>query len=436
MIVAADGPRPPAAGRECICTARITAAQNTRNWAFSCGLSPGSSRLPTPEPPSDQLTCLPEPLMPANGFSCSRQAMPYFCATRCRVMHDHLLMIGGHVGVFVDRGDFVLGRSDFVVPRLDRHAQLEQLALGFQHAGQHALGNRAEVVVFEFLALGRLGAVQRAAGGDQVGPGEVEVAVDQEVFLLGAGRGRDRAGVLVAEQLQNPLGLLVQRLHRTQQRRLLVQRLAGPGDRTPSECRASCRWGFPECRPGWSDPRPCSRGLRTWRGCRPRESSKRRARPGSAPCRENSASAVPSPVGRQEAVVLFGRQAGQRVEDVGVVGGPFSMAQSFMAKATASATLGSSFSPFLIVCCKGLVDRLRQPILHDLSLKTFEREQLAAWGLFEIQGLSIRFVVGHRRNRLLTCTTQGLTPVRTKYGMRAMAHGLLANCMPGGERTP
>ncbi len=67
-----------------LCTARITAAQNTRNWAFSCGLSPGSSRLPRLQP-SDQLTCLPEPLMPANGFSCSRQTMPYFCATRVKV---------------------------------------------------------------------------------------------------------------------------------------------------------------------------------------------------------------------------------------------------------------------------------------------------------------------------------------------------------------
>ena len=63
---------------------------------------------------------------------------------------------------------------------------------------------------------------------DQVGPGEVEVAVDQEVFLLGAGGGRDRAGVRVAEQLQDALGLLVQGLHRAQQRRLLVERLAGP----------------------------------------------------------------------------------------------------------------------------------------------------------------------------------------------------------------
>ena len=40
----------------------------------------------------------------------------------------------------------------------------------------HALGNRAEVLIFELLALRRLGAEQRPAGVDQIGPRQVEVA--------------------------------------------------------------------------------------------------------------------------------------------------------------------------------------------------------------------------------------------------------------------
>ena len=36
--------------------------------------------------PSDQFTCLPDPLMLANGFSCVRHAMPYFSATRLSVI--------------------------------------------------------------------------------------------------------------------------------------------------------------------------------------------------------------------------------------------------------------------------------------------------------------------------------------------------------------
>ena len=33
--------------------------------------------------PIDQLLCLPEPLTPAKGFSCSRQTSPYLRATFC-----------------------------------------------------------------------------------------------------------------------------------------------------------------------------------------------------------------------------------------------------------------------------------------------------------------------------------------------------------------
>src|SRR5437764_11740872 len=59
-----------------LATARMTATQNTRNWALSCGVSPGLSRFSPVSVDIDQLLCLPEPLMPANGFSCSRQVRP------------------------------------------------------------------------------------------------------------------------------------------------------------------------------------------------------------------------------------------------------------------------------------------------------------------------------------------------------------------------
>jgi hypothetical protein len=63
-------------------TARSTAAQNTRNCTLSCGVSPGFSRLLPRSSDMLQFKCLPDPLTPANGFSCSRHARPYFGATR------------------------------------------------------------------------------------------------------------------------------------------------------------------------------------------------------------------------------------------------------------------------------------------------------------------------------------------------------------------
>ena len=184
----------------------MTATQKTRNWALSCGVSPGLSRFSPVSVDIDQLLCLPEPLMPANGFSCSRQRQAVLVGDPPHDLHDQHAVVGGEVGVLEDRGDLVLAGGDLVVPRLDRHAELEQLGLGLGHAGQDALGDGAEVLVFQLLALGRLGAEERPAGVDQVGPGVVEVLVDQEVFLLGADGGEDLLGVVVAEQLAGCAG--------------------------------------------------------------------------------------------------------------------------------------------------------------------------------------------------------------------------------------
>ena len=109
-------------------------------------------------------------------------------------LHDQHVVVGRDVGVLERDGDLVLRGGDLVVAGLDRHAELVELGLGLEHAGQNPLGDGAEVMVLHLLPLGGLGAEERAAGVDQVGPGEIEVLVDQEVFLLGAGgactRGR------------------------------------------------------------------------------------------------------------------------------------------------------------------------------------------------------------------------------------------------------
>ena len=144
--------------------------------------------------------------------------------------HHQLLVIGRQIRVFENRRDFVLSWCHFVVPCLDRNTELKEFALAFEHESQHPLRNRAEIVVFEFLSLRRLGAEQRPAGGQQVGPGEEKMPIDQEVFLLGAGGGDNLRAVGMAEQLQYPLSLHIQSLHRAEHGRLLVERFAGPRD--------------------------------------------------------------------------------------------------------------------------------------------------------------------------------------------------------------
>ena len=100
--------------------------------------------------------------------------------------HREHLVVVRDVGGFVDRSHFVLGRSDFVVAGLDRDTEFEALAFGFHHAGEHAIRDGAEVLVFEFLTLGRLGAEEGATTGVEVGTEMEEARVDQEVLLLRA----------------------------------------------------------------------------------------------------------------------------------------------------------------------------------------------------------------------------------------------------------
>ena len=107
--------------------------------------------------------------------------------------HHQLLMVGREVRMLKDRRDFVLAGRDFVVPRLGRNAELEQFPLRIDHEGQHPLRDGAEVVILEFLSLGRGRAEQRPAGAQQIGPREIEVAIDQEILLLGARVGNHRS---------------------------------------------------------------------------------------------------------------------------------------------------------------------------------------------------------------------------------------------------
>ena len=68
----------------CSSTAFMTAQRAVMNMAFSCGFVPGFSRLRSPTE-IDQLLCLPEPLIPENGFSCNRHSNPCFSAVLRRI---------------------------------------------------------------------------------------------------------------------------------------------------------------------------------------------------------------------------------------------------------------------------------------------------------------------------------------------------------------
>ena len=219
-------------------TARMAAHQEDQELHVGVGVVRGSSRL-TPGVGGHRPVVVLARAVDAGERLLVQQRLEAVARRHpLQRLHDEHLVVGGDVARLEERRDLVLAGRDLVVPGLDRHAEPVELPLGLGHAGEHPRRDGAEVVVLELLALGRLGAEQGALAGQQVGPREVEVPVDQEVLLLGADRGVDPGDARVgAEEPQDAQRLLRERLHRAEQRGLGVERLAGPATRTRSGCR-------------------------------------------------------------------------------------------------------------------------------------------------------------------------------------------------------
>ena len=233
-------------------------------------------------------------------------------------LHRQHLVVDADVRVLEDRRDLVLGRRDLVVAGLDRHAELGQLLLALEHVGQHALGDRAEVVVVELVALRRLGAEQRAARRHQVGALEVVLLVDQEVLLLGADGREDLLGAL-AEQRQGLDGRDRQRLHRAQQRDLRVQRLARPRRERRRDAEQGAVGVLEQERRRARVPRGVAARLEGRADAARRERGRVRLALDELLAGElGDRRAVTR--GRVEGVVLLGRRARERLEPVRVVG--------------------------------------------------------------------------------------------------------------------
>ena len=290
-------------------------------------------------------------------------------------LHDQHVVVGRDVGVLERDGDLVLRRRDLVVPGLDRHAQLVQLGLGLEHAGQDPLGDRAEVMVLHLLALGRLGAEEGPAGVDQVGPGVVEVLVDEEVFLLGPGGAVDPRGV-GAEEPEDPDGLLGEGLHRAEQGGLLVQGLAGPGAEGGRDAEGRAVGVLQDERGAGRVPGGVAAGLEGGADAAGGE-----ARGVGLAADQLLAAELGdgrAALGRdQERVVLLGGQPGHRLEPVGVMGravlhGPLPHRGGH--------DVGDrrvQRGALLDRVAQRLVDILRQPRLHHLVGEDVDAEELA-----------------------------------------------------------
>ena len=289
--------------------------------------------------------------------------------------HQQLLVVGGLIGALEHRRDLELPGRDLVVAGLGGDAELEELALGVHHEAEHALRDGAEVVVVELLALGGLGAEEGAAGVDQVGAGQVEVAVDQEVLLLGAAVGDDVLGVGVPEEPQHALGVHRHRLLRAQHRCLVVEGLTGHRDEDGRDAQGVAVRVLQDVRRAHHVPAGVAAGLEGVAQPAVRERGRVGLALDQGLARERrERRTVTDRV--EEAVVLLRGQAGQRVEDVGVVGRTLLQRPVLHRRGHGVGDIGVERRRLLDRREHRLVDRLRQPLLHHAEAEDVRTEDL------------------------------------------------------------
>ncbi len=139
--------------------------------------------------------------------------------------HNLHVVVAGEVHFLEHRGEFELGRGDFVVAGLGRDAELPEFLFHIVHEVDNACRNATEVVVFHLLVLCRCCTEQCTARLVEVRALQVEALVDQEVFLFGA-EGDGNLLRSDAKEAHEAVGGLLQGLNGAEQRGLLVQGFA------------------------------------------------------------------------------------------------------------------------------------------------------------------------------------------------------------------
>ncbi len=233
----------------------------------------------------------------------------------CKLLHDFhrdLVVVCCNVRGGKNRRKLMLGGRDLVVFGFRKHTELPKLGIKVLHERGNARFDRAEVMIFKFLPLGRHCAKERAAGVKQVlAPGE-QLFINKEILLLRANGYIYRSNVRIAKELQHAHGLAADSLHGAQQRGFFVQHLSAVG----AERRGNAeRVVFDESVGGWV---PCCVAACFKRGTQP---AGRKAGGIRFATHELFAGKLhnhmPALDGGNKAVVLFRSDAGHGLKPVG-----------------------------------------------------------------------------------------------------------------------
>ena len=238
-------------------------------------------------------------------------------------LHHDLVMVGGHIGLRVDGGQFVLGGSHFVVLGFGGNSHLPELLVDLLHISRDPLADGSEVMVVQLLTLGRHGAEQGTPGIDQIFAFQIFFTVDQEVLLFRPDGRRHLPGCGVAEQADQTECLFLDRFHGTQKGRLLIQSLSGEG----TECRRDTQDGtcgvFPDEYRRSAVPGGIASGFKSGPKAARRERRRVRFSFDQILSGEFLQDGAVCPGRSDKRIMLFGGETGQRLKPVGIMGGAF-----------------------------------------------------------------------------------------------------------------
>lgn len=144
-------------------------------------------------------------------------------------VHGHHVVVSGNVGLFENRSEFELARSNFIVTGLYRYAKSQETVFNVLHEGQYASWDSTEIVVFKLLTLRRRSAHNGAASQHKVRTKSSKALVYEEVFLFNTSVGTYKSRRGVTEEAKDTKSLVRKSRNRAAKWDLAVKSFARIG---------------------------------------------------------------------------------------------------------------------------------------------------------------------------------------------------------------
>ena len=151
---------------------------------LSSGVLPGAWRRWPVSVVRLQLLCLPLPLMPAKGFSWSRQRKPWWRGDVAHQRHNEHIVVDSQVAFLINRSELKLVGATSLWRVLQGMPNSSDWISKSRMNSTITLGNGAKVVVVHLLVFGRIVSHQGSARQEQVGTRRIKTFIHQEIFLF------------------------------------------------------------------------------------------------------------------------------------------------------------------------------------------------------------------------------------------------------------